>query len=311
LELSDVRKPQPGDDDVLIEVKASEVTKSDCEMRSFNYSVKWFWLPLRIAFGIRTPRHKILGMYFSGRIHAIGKNVRDFSIGDEVFGTSGLRLGAYGEFVAIPASYAIVDKPSNMNFAEASAVPLGGLNALHFMRRAAIVPGDKVLINGGGGSIGAYAIQIAKAMGAHVTVVDTAIKEGLIRRCGADQFIDYTQQDFTATKERYDVIFDMVPASSYSKCIKLLNPNGRYLLGNPRFLSMLRSVITTRFTDKQVRFAFAPETKSRLLALKNMIEDGQIHSIVDRIISMDEAAEGHRLVDTEQRAGAIVLHIGT
>ena len=310
LQLSDVEKPDLKDDEVLIRVRAAEATKSDCEMRSFKYSVKWFWLPLRIALGVRRPRRQILGGYFSGEIDALGKDVRHFSIGDQVFGTTQLRLGAYGEYVALPASYTIVPKPSNMSYAEAAAVPLGGLNALHFMRRAGIQAGEEVLINGAGGSIGAYGVQIAKSMGAEVTAVDSTIKEEMLRRIGADHFIDYTKDDFTGGGQTYDVIFDMVPGSSYSACIKALNPNGRYLAGNPRFWVMLRSVFTTRFTDKTARFAFARETQEELLALKGMIEGGKLGSIVDRVFPMEQAADAHRLVEAEQRLGAVVIAIG-
>ena len=310
LQLSDVEKPDLKDGEVLIRVRAAEATKSDCEMRSFKYSVKWFWLPLRIALGVRRPRRQILGGYFSGEIDALGKDVRHFSIGDQVFGTTQLRLGAYGEYVALPASYTIVLKPNNMSYAEAAAVPLGGLNALHFMRRAGIQAGEEVLINGAGGSIGAYGVQIAKSMGAEVTAVDSAIKEEMLRRIGADHFIDYTKDDFTGGGQTYDVIFDMVPGSSYSACIKALNPNGRYLAGNPRLWVMLRSVFTTRFTDKTARFAFARETQEELLALKGMIEGGKLGSIVDRVFPMEQAADAHRLVEAEQRLGAIVIAIG-
>ncbi len=310
LKLADVEKPVPEDDEVLIKVRAAEATKSDCEMRSFEYSVKWFWLPLRIVLGVRKPRRQILGGYFSGEIESIGKDVTHFSPGDQVFAAAQLRLGAYGEYVALPESYTIVGKPSNMSFAEAAAVPLGGLNALHFMRLAKIQVGEKVLINGAGGSIGAYAVQIAKSMGAEVTAVDSTIKEDMLRRIGADHFIDYTKEDFASSGRTYHVIFDMVPGSQYSACIKALNPNGRYLSGNPRFSVMLRSVLTTRFTDKTARFAFARETTQELTALKEMIEDGTIGSIVDRVYPMEQAADAHRLVETEQRLGAVVIAVG-
>jgi NADPH:quinone reductase-like Zn-dependent oxidoreductase len=310
LQLKDVEKPVPKDDEVLIKVQAAEATKSDCEMRSFRYSVKWFWLPLRIALGVRKPRRQILGGYFAGEIESLGKDVTRFSAGDQVFGAAQLRLGAYGEYVALPASYTIVPKPSNMSFAEASAVPLGGLNALHFMRRARIQAGEKVLINGAGGSIGAHGVQIAKSMDAEVTAVDSTIKEEMLRRIGADHFIDYTKEDFAGSGQTYDVIFDMVPGSSYTACIKALKPNGRYLSGNPRISVMLRSVFTTRFTDKTARFAFAGETKTELLILKEMIEAGTIGSIVDRVFPMEQAADAHRRVDTEQRLGAVAIAIG-
>jgi len=310
LQLKDVPKPVPKDDEILIRVRAVEATKADVEMRSFKYSVKWFWLPLRIAFGVRRPRRQILGCYFSGEVASLGKGVTQFCEGDQVFGAARLRFGAYAEYVALPASYTIVAKPSNMSFEDAAAVPLGGLNALHFMRLAKIQAGDQVVINGAGGSIGAHAVQIAKSMGAKVTAVDSDIKENLVRRLGADHFIDYIKEDFAAKGRTYDVIFDMVPGSSYAACIRALNPNGRYLSGNPRLSFMLRSVLTTRFTDKTARFAFAQESKAELLALKEMIERGKVISIVDKVYPMEQAADAHRRVETEQRLGAIVIEIG-
>lgn len=310
LQLEEVAKPEPKSDEVLIRVQAAEATKADVEMRSFRFAVKWFWLPLRIAFGARKPRRRILGGYFSGEIESIGKDVRQFSTGDQVFGSTALRLGAYGEYVALPASYAIAAKPANMGFAEAAAVPLGGLNALHFMRLARIRAGDEVLINGAGGSIGTHGVQIAKSMGATVTAVDSTIKEHLLRKLGADRFIDYTQEDFATMGRTYDVVFDMVAGSSYSACIRILKPDGRYLSGNPRLSVMIRSVLTTWFTGKTARFAFAGETTAELLTLKEMIEDGKIKPIVDRVYPMEEASDAHRRVETEQRLGAVVIAIG-
>jgi len=310
LQVTNVEKPMPGDDEVLIRVRAAEATKSDCELRSFKFSVRWFWLPLRIAVGMIRPRRRVLGGYFAGEVSSIGKNVTQFAVGEQVFGTAGLRMGAYGEYVALPSTFTIAAKPSNMTFAEAAAVPLGGLNALHFMRLAKIATGEKVLINGAGGSIGAHAVQIAKDMEAEVTAVDKATKEQMLRRLGADHFIDYTQEDFARAGRTYDVVFDMVPRSSYGACIAALKPGGRYFSGNPRLSVMLRSALTSRFTDKNAGFAFAKETKKELQALKEMIEEGRIKSIVDRELPMHSAADAHRLVEAEERRGAIVILIG-
>lgn len=310
LHLAEVDIPTPRDDEVLIRVRAAEATKSDCEMRSFNYAVKWFWLPLRFALGIRKPKRHILGSYFSGEIVEIGKGVTSFAVGDQIFGSAQLRLGAYGEFVALPASYTLVPKPTNMSFAEAAAVPLGGLNALHFMRRARLQPGETVLILGAGGSIGAHAVQIAKAMGAEVTAVDTGAKEELVRRLGADHFIDYTNEDFAAAGNKYNVIFDMVAGGSFEASMKSLTDNGRYFAGNPSLGLMVRTFFTDRFSLKTASVAFARETKEELLALKEMIEAGKIRSIVDRVYPMHEAADAHRRVETEKRLGAVVLAIG-
>jgi NADPH:quinone reductase-like Zn-dependent oxidoreductase len=310
LRLADVPTPVPGDEDVLIRVRAAETTKSDCEFRSFRYSVKWFWLPLRIALGIRKPRRRILGMYLAGEVVSVGGRVTRFAPGDQVYGSTDLRLGAYGEYVVLPERASIGPKPRNMTFVEAAAVPLGGLNALHFMRRASIKSGEQVLINGAGGSIGAHAIQIAHSMGAQVTAVDHGMKENLVRRLGASDFIDYTTDDVATTGRRFDVIFDMVPGSPYRRLIGMLQPGGRYLNGNARLSVLVRSVLTTRFTDKTVTVAFAPETKEALATLTEMIEAGKIQSIVDRVYPMAEVAAAHRRVETEQRLGAVVITLG-
>jgi len=311
LQVKEVEKPKPEDDELLIKVHAAEATKADCELRSFKFAVKWFWLPLRIAMGLTRPRNHILGGYFSGEIEAVGKDVSKFKKGDQIFGTTKLRMGAYGEYACLPFSYTIAPKPDNITFEEAAAVPLGGLNALHFMRRANIRNGEKVLVNGAGGSIGTFGVQIAKAMGAEVTAVDSTIKEQMLRRIGADHFFDYTKEDFTKSGQTYDVIFDMVARSSYSSCVKSLAPKGRYLMGNPRISDMLRSVLTSRFTDKTAIFSFADEKEEELLELKEMIEAGKIKPIVDKIYSIDQAAEAHRRVETEQRLGIVVISIGS
>ncbi len=310
LELRDLPKPVPGKKDLLIRVRAVEATKSDCEMRSFKYPVRWFWLPLRIAMGIRKPRRPVLGFYFSGEVAAVGAEARGFKAGDEVFGASNLHLGAYAEFLRVPASYAIIEKPVNMNFVQAAAVPLGGWNALHFMDLAELASGDEILINGAGGSIGTHAIQIARARGATVTVVDRAHKEAALRAFGADRFIDFEAQDFTRLNQRWDVIFDMVPGSPYGRCIESLKPGGRYLTGNPTLATMLRCALTRRFTDKKAYFTFAPETRTALSRLKDMIEAEQIGPIVDAVYPLEQAAQAHERVENEERLGAVVLEVG-
>jgi NADPH:quinone reductase-like Zn-dependent oxidoreductase len=309
LRIEEVEKPVPKDDEVLIKVRAAEATKSDCEMRSFKFAVKWFWLPLRIVLGIRKPKRQILGGYFSGEIEAVGKDVIGFSRGDPVFGAAGLKLGAYGEYVALPANSAIVSKPIDMGFSDAAAVPLGGLNAIHFMRLASIQAGDKVLINGAGGSIGTHAVQIAKSMGGEVTAVDSSIKEDLLKRMGADHFIDYTKESFAAMGRTFDVIFDVVAGDSFTASIRALNANGRYLTANPRLSVMFRSIFISRFSGKTAKFAFAKESREELLALKKMIENGKIKSIVDKVYPMEQAVHAHNRVETEQRLGAVVIAI--
>ena len=309
LQLKEVEKPTPMDDEILIKVRAAEATKADCELRSFKFAVKWFWLPLRIAMGIKKPKRQVLGGYFAGEVESVGKDVSKFTSGDQVFGTTNLRFGAYAEYLCLPASYTIAPKPKNMSFDEAAAVPLGGLNALHFLRKANIRSGEKVLVNGAGGSIGTFGVQIAKAMGAEVTAVDSSIKEDMLRRIGADHFFDYSKQAFTKSGQTYDVIFDMVAGSSYSACVSALKPGGRYLMVNPRVFDMLRSVFTSSFTDKTAMFAFAGEKEEELIYLKDMIEEGTIKSIVDKVYPLEQAAEAHRRVETEQRLGIVVISV--
>lgn len=307
LKVKEIEKPIPNNNEILIKVHAAEVTKADCEMRSFNFPVKWFWLPLRLILGISKPKKQVLGGYFSGEIESCGKEVSKFNIGDKVFGVSNLRLGTHAEFICLPASYTIVTKPSNLSFEEAAALPLGGLNALHFLRKANIQKGENILINGAGGSIGIFGVQIAKAMGAKVTVVDTGIKEEMLRSIGADNFFDYTKEDVTESGQTFDVIFNIVATSSYSAWVKMLKPNGRYLIANPRLSDMLRSVVTSKFTDKKATFIFAGEKEEELLTLKKMIEEGEIKSIVDKIYSYEQAADAHRRVESEQRLGAVIV----
>ncbi len=309
LQVKEVEKPTPKDDEILIKVHAAEVTKADCELRSFKFQVKWFWLPLRIALGLTKPKRQILGGYFAGEVASVGKKVAKFKKGDLIFGATRLRMGAYAEFLCLPESYTLVPKPHNISFEAAAAVPLGGLNSLHFLSKANIQNGEKVLINGAGGSIGIFGVQIAKAMGAEVTAVDSAIKEEMLRRAGADHFIDYAREDFSESGQTYDVIFSMVAKSSYLKCINALKPGGCYLMANPRISDMLRSVFTTWFTDKKSIFAFAGEKEEALFTLKRMIEDGKINAIVDKVYPCEQAAEAHRRVEAERRLGSIVLSL--
>ena len=307
LHVKAVGKPVPKANEILIRVCAAEATKGDCEMRSFQFPVKWFLLPMRLLLGIRQPRNPVLGMYFAGEVESVGPAVAKFQPGDRLFGSTQLKLGAYGEYICLPERCTMTAMPHNLSFAESAAVPLGGLNALHFMRKARLQPGETVLVNGAGGSIGIYAVQIAKMLGAEVTAVDAAHKEEMLRGIGADHFIDYTKTDYTKNGRTYDVIFNMVARNSYAGSIRSLKPKGRYLIGNPRLSDLFRSVLTSLTTDKSVTIAFAQEKVEELIALKEMIEAGKIRSIIDKVYPMEQAAAAHRRVESEQRIGMIVI----
>lgn len=307
LTLREIDTPSFAADQVQVRVHAAEVTKGDCELRSFKFAVKWFWLPLRVAWGVFKPKREVLGGYFAGEVSAVGSEVVGYAVGQKVYGSAGIRMGAYGQYLNLPASSTIEPMPVNLTYPEAAAVPLGGLNALHFMRKAKVGLGDKVLINGAGGSIGTFAVQIAKLMGAEVTAVDHGIKEQMLREIGADHFIDYSKQDIEQLSQDYDVVFNMVASASYGKCLNLLKPGGRYLMGNPRLSHMLRSLVTPIVSNKLVYFAFAGETAEELQALTKMIESQKIKPVIDKVFPMTKIQEAQLRVESESRIGICVL----
>jgi NADPH:quinone reductase-like Zn-dependent oxidoreductase len=306
LALEEMPTPTPKDDEVLVRIHAASVGTWDCEGRSFDFPL-WFWLPLRIAMGIRTPRWPVLGQDLSGEIEAVGKDVTRFEVGDAIFASTGLGFGAHAEYKCLGTRGPIAIKPANMSFEEAATIPTGGDNALHFLRLADIQPGESVLINGAGANIGVIAVQIAKHYGAEVTAVDSTEKLDMLRAIGAAHVIDYTREDFTENGKTYDVIFDIVHGSSYSRCLRQLKPNGRYLLGNPKFGSMLRAIWTSKTTRKKAMFQFAASKQRDLVALKELIEAGEIRAVVDRRYPLARAADAHAYVDTGRRKGAVVL----
>ncbi len=310
LRLETVPDPVPRRGEILVRVGAAEVTKADCELRAFRFPVKWFWLPLRIAVGITRPRKRTLGNYFAGEVVALGEGVRRFREGDRVFGCTGFQLGAHAGLLRLSESRTIARMPSNLSYAEAAAVPLGGLNALHFLRRANVQPGENVLINGAGGSIGLFGIQIARHLGAEVTAVDAVHKEALVRRVGASHFVDYRRTDFTRGCQPHDVILSTVASTDFAGCMRVLKPGGRYLIANPRLSDLARTILPSRYEDRKSFAAFAGETQAELEALRDLIEAGHIRPVVDRVYSLPDAAEAHRRVETEERLGSVVLAPG-
>jgi NADPH:quinone reductase-like Zn-dependent oxidoreductase len=308
LQMGEVNKPIPKDNEVLIRIYATTVTAGDCELRSFKIAT-WIWLPLRLYIGLRKPRRPILGQELAGEIEAVGKEVSQFKKGDQVFAATSMRFGAYAEYICLPMTYPVL-KPINMTFDEAATIPTGGINGLHFLRKANIQSGQRVLINGAGGSIGTYAVQIAKSIGVEVTCVDSARKLDMLRSIGADQVIDYMELDFTRMGETYDVIIDIVGKSSFSRSIKSLKLNGRYVLGNPTFIGMIRALWTTMTTDKKVIFEMANNRAEYYDFLKDLIEAGKIKSVIDRSFPLEQTAEAHRYVENGYKKGNVVITLG-
>jgi NADPH:quinone reductase-like Zn-dependent oxidoreductase len=263
--------------------------------------------------GLTKPKRiTVLGQELAGEIEAIGKDVKRFRVGDQVFGTTGLSFGAYAEYICLPETPAmgvLATKPENVTYEEAAAVPTGGLEALHFMRKGYIQRGEKVLIIGAGGSIGTFAVQLARYFGAEVTGVDSTGKLEMLRSIGADHVIDYTQEDFTRSGETYDVIFDVPGKSSFSRSIRSLRANGRYLLANPGLSHTLQGPWTSMRSGKKVIFGAASQRTEDLIFLRDLIEAGQIKAVIDRRYSLEQIAEAHRYVDTGQKKGNVVITI--
>ena len=306
IRIEDVEKPVPKDQQILVRVRASTVGTWDCEARSFSFPL-WFWLPLRLGMGIRRPRWPVLGQELAGEVEAVGKDVTGFRPGDRIMAATGLGFGAHAEYACVSSRRAVTHIPDNLSFAEAASIPTGGDNALHFLRLAAVQPGERVLVNGAGGNIGVMAIQIAKHHGAEVTAVDSADKLDGLRSIGADHVIDYTAQDYTRAGKTYDIIFDLVFGSSYAGAVATLNPKGRYIVANPTFSALLRARWTNRTTDKRVITRFAASKPEDLVILKELAEAGEIRAAIDRRFRLEEAAEAHAYVDAGSRTGAVVL----
>ncbi|PCI34262.1 MAG: NAD(P)-dependent alcohol dehydrogenase [Alphaproteobacteria bacterium] len=308
LVLKEVDKPVCGDDEVLIKIKATTATAGDCEIRRPDIpNLIWFFV--RLYMGFRTPRKQVLGQELAGEIEAVGKNVETFKKGDQVFATTGIHFGAYADYICLPADGAIALKPANMSFAEAAAVPVSGNNALHFLRRAKIKPGEKVLIHAASGSIGTYAVQIAKYYGAEVTAVCGPTSLALITALGADKVIDYTTEDFTENGEKYDVIFDTIGRTAYGPSLQSLNKKGRYLLANPGLGQMFRSLWTSLTRDKTVMVAFAPDGSDHLAFLRELCEAGQLTTVIDSEYPLAQMAEAHRYVERRQKTGNLIITV--
>jgi NADPH:quinone reductase-like Zn-dependent oxidoreductase len=313
LELREVDKPTPKDNEVLIRIHATTVTAGDCEMRGLKHPI-YLSLPMRLWIGLIRPRKTTIpGTELAGEIEAVGKDVEQFSVGDQVFGSAGMGLGTNAEYICLPEEPgemegSLAAKPANMTYEEAATVPFGGGDALHFLRKGNVQSGQTILINGAGGSIGTFAIQLAKHFGAEVTAVDSTAKLDMLRSIGADHVIDYTQEDFTERGEIYDVIFDVVGKISFSRSDRALKQNGTYLLANPA--SQTIQALWTRMTsDKKVVMETASGTTADLLFLKRLVEEGKLKTVIDRSYPLEQIVEAHRYVERGGKLGNVVITV--
>jgi NADPH:quinone reductase-like Zn-dependent oxidoreductase len=286
LELRDVEKPAPRDNEMLVRVHASTVTIGDAILRKMP---RFLMVPFMTLMGFKLK--KIAGHELAGEVEAVGRDIRSFRKGDQVFGTTtGLKCGANAEYVCIPEKGGrgmVAMKPSNVSFGEAAAIPIGGMTALQILRLGNVMKGDRVLIYGASGSVGTYAVQLAKHYGAHVTGVCSGANLDLVRSIGAEEVIDYTKEDFRKNGETYDVVFDTVRKLEKSGCKKSLGENGVFISS----------------------FSLTRESNEDLIHLKELVEAGEVRPVIDRTYPLEEVVEAHRYVDKGHKRGNVVIAV--
>jgi NADPH:quinone reductase-like Zn-dependent oxidoreductase len=308
LRIEEVERPVPKDDEVLIRVRASTVTQTDTHARRADL---FLW---RLVFGLRRPRSRTLGVELAGVVEAVGSAVRQFKVGDEVFGHPSTLFGAHAEYVCVSERAALAHKPAGMSFEDAAAVCDGASQALDTLRQADVREGRRLVIYGASGSLGTAAVQLAKHFGAHVTAVCGTDHVELVRSLGADEVVDYRQQDFTKNGQTYDAIIDAVGKYSFRRGRRSLKPGGVYVAtdGGRFMVETIALLVATRWVgSKRVRSGIGRRRKEDVLFLKELIEAGEFRAVIDRRYPMEQAVEAHRYVEAWHKAGNVVLTIAT
>jgi NADPH:quinone reductase-like Zn-dependent oxidoreductase len=310
LQLQEVEKPVPGDNEVLIKIHASTVTTTDCNARNFTFVPKSFKFFARLMFGFTKPKINILGIDLAGEIEAVGKDVKLFNVGDQVFGSPGTKFGGHAEYSCVPENGALAIKPADMRWEEAAAISLAGNTALFYIRDLAkIKAGQKILIHGASGAIGTYAVQLAKYYGAEVTGVCSATNAEMVKSLGAYKVIDYQREDFAKSNERYDFVFDVVGKTTFSQCKGILKPKGIYLENMLGLDDILKMMWTSIIGGKKIKGGVSKETVENLYFLIELIESGTLKPVIDRSFPLEKTAEAFQYVEQGHKKGNVVISL--
>ena len=316
LQLRELTKPEPKENEILIRIRATRVNYGDMLARKFgSVTTKEFnmpgilLLPARMEFGIRKPKKYVLGSEFAGVIEAVGKEVKRFKTEDAVFGYRGSSFGAYAEYLCMSESGLVTHKPANMSFEEATLIPYGALTALSHLKKINIQPEQKVLVNGASGGIGSAGVQLAKYFGAEVTGVCGTNKMKFVQALGADKVIDYSKEDFTQNGEKYDLIYDILGRSSFDKSQSSLTPNGIHLYASFKMKQVIQMMQTSKSTSKKVICTFSSENLDDLNFIKELVEAGKFKTVIDKRFSLEETAEAHRYYESGKNTGNVVISV--
>ncbi|MBL7872566.1 MAG: NAD(P)-dependent alcohol dehydrogenase [Cyclobacteriaceae bacterium] len=303
LQVKETEKPLPKDNEILLRVKATAVNSGDVRIRKADP------FAVRFIFGLTKPRINVLGTVFSGEVESVGKDVKQFKVGDSVFGHTDMNFGAYAEYKCLPENASITLKPANISHKEAAVIPFGGVTALHFIKKAAIKPGQKVLVVGASGAVGSAAVQLAKSFGANVTGVCSTANIALVKSIGADKVVDYSKEDFTQNGETYDVIFDTVKTISVSRSLKSLNKNGIMILSAAGMSEMLQGAWISMTSSKKVLTGVISHTAADIIFLKGLIETDKFKPVIDITYPLEQIAVAHAYVEKGHKKGNVAIAI--
>jgi len=305
LQLKEVAKPYPRDNEVLIKIHATTVNRTDSALRKAEPFIS------RFITGLIRPKKTILGTEFAGKIEEVGKDVTSFKVGDKVFGFSGKDFGAHAEYMIMPEEGSLTTMPANMTYEEAAPSTEGAHYALSFIRNANLQSGQRVLINGATGAIGSAAVQLVKYFGADVTAVCNTKNVALVKSLGADKVLDYTKEDFTKDDQMYDAVFDTVGKSSFSRCKPLLKPGGIYISSELGYMAQnpILALVTPIIGNKKVMFPIPKHSDENIVLFKELIEAGKFKGVIDRCYPLEEIIEAYKYVETGQKTGNVVITV--